>query len=391
MHNPSSSKFQHSRDDTIKSYIIMDESTTSKTPSAKSSSSTDLTVPSSPASSENVRVVVRCRPMSRKESERNCKLIVDVISESNSISVNNPNPTESSDPTTKGDPNSPKTFTFDAVFSTTCTQADVYNEVARPIVENVLQGYNGTIFAYGQTGTGKTYTMEGVHNVPELKGIIPNSFAQIFSHIAKAEGDQRFLVRCSYLEIYNEDVRDLLAKQSTVKLEVKEHRDKGVYVKDLSSFVVRNADDMDRIMGIGNKNRSVASTNMNSVSSRSHAIFTITVECSMDHKVGAGSGGDGGNKEKKKGEGRSFRVGKLNLVDLAGSERLSKTQATGDRLKEATKINLSLSNLGNVISALVEGNSHVPYRSVFQKMAFNDVNFQNKCEKLIKFLYFAFT
>lgn len=349
-------------------------STNSKPASAQSSQ--DLIASSStvaPPPSENVRVVVRCRPLSRKESERNCKLIVDVVSESNSISVTNPNPTESSDPTNNhalapnksgGDGSlvnsSIKTFTFDAVFSPDSTQADVYNEVARPIVENVLQGYNGTIFAYGQTGTGKTFTMEGVYNVPELKGIIPNSFAQIFSHIAKAEGDQRFLVRCSYLEIYNEDVRDLLAKQSSVKLEVKEHRDKGVYVKDLSSFVVRNADDMDRIMGIGNKNRSVASTNMNSVSSRSHAIFTITVECSMDHKVGVGDK----EKDNKKGGGRSFRMGKLNLVDLAGSERLSKTQATGDRLKEATKINLSLSNLGNVISALVEGNSHIPYRWV---------------------------
>jgi kinesin family protein 3/17 len=325
--------------------------------------------------SENVRVVVRCRPLSRKESERNCKQIVEVNSEVNSISVQNPSPTEFSSSSSSSDPNKApltsldpsKAFTFDSVFSTSSTQADVYNEVARPIVENVLQGYNGTIFAYGQTGTGKTYTMEGVHNVPELKGIIPNSFAQIFSHIGKAaEGDQRFLVRCSYLEIYNEDVRDLLSKQASARLEVKEHKDKGVYVKDLSSFVVRNADDMDRIMGIGNKNRSVASTNMNSVSSRSHAIFTITVECSMEHKVKEEEEeGEDNEEEGKKGGGgggRSFRVGKLNLVDLAGSERLSKTQATGERLKEATKINLSLSNLGNVISALVDGNSHIPYR-----------------------------
>jgi kinesin family protein 3/17 len=306
--------------------------------------------PSQGRSSENVRVVVRCRPLSRKEADRDCKQIVEVDTNKNCITISNPNPASAEDPS--------KTFTFDSVFPPESTQADVYNDVARPIVENVLEGYNGTIFAYGQTGTGKTFTMEGVYKVPELKGIIPNSFAQIFSHIAKAEGDQRFLVRCSYLEIYNEDVRDLLSTKSTQKLEVKENKDKGVYVKGLTSYVVRNENDMDTIMNTGNQNRSVASTNMNSVSSRSHAIFTITVECSMEHKYQSSS-----ESSVKKDGGRSIRVGKLNLVDLAGSERLSKTGATGDRLKEATKINLSLSNLGNVISALVEGSSHVPYRN----------------------------
>merc|ERR1739838_201786 len=132
------------------------------------------------------------------------------------------------------------------------------------------------------------------------------------------------------------------------RLEVKERPDVGVFVKDLSAFVVNNADDMDRIMTMGNKNRSVGATNMNAHSSRSHAIFTITIECS----------------EKGPDGQQHFRVGKLHLVDLAGSERQSKTGASGQRLKEATKINLSLSTLGNVISALVDGKStHVPYRN----------------------------
>uniref|UniRef100_A0A8C7DFH6 Kinesin-like protein n=1 Tax=Oncorhynchus kisutch TaxID=8019 RepID=A0A8C7DFH6_ONCKI len=206
----------------------------------------------------------------------------------------------------------------------------------------------GTIFAYGQTGTGKTFTMEGVRAVPELRGIIPNSFAHVFGHIAKAEGDTRFLVRVSYLEIYNEEVRDLLGKDQMQRLEVKERPDVGVYIKDLSGYVVNNADDMDRIMTMGHKNRSVGSTNMNEHSSRSHAIFTITIECSEK-----GVDGD-----------QHVRMGKLHLVDLAGSERQGKTGATGQRLKEATKINLSLSTLGNVISALVDGKStHVPYRN----------------------------
>uniref|UniRef100_A0A8C3ANG1 Kinesin-like protein n=1 Tax=Cyclopterus lumpus TaxID=8103 RepID=A0A8C3ANG1_CYCLU len=242
----------------------------------------------------------------------------------------------------------PKTFTFDTVFGPDSKQLDVYNLTARPIIDSVLEGYNGTIFAYGQTGTGKTFTMEGVRAVPELRGIIPNSFAHVFGHIAKAEGDTRFLVRVSYLEIYNEEVRDLLGKDQLQRLEVKERPDVGVYIKDLSGYVVNNADDMDRIMTMGHKNRSVGSTNMNEHSSRSHAIFTITIECS----------------EKGVDGNQHVRMGKLHLVDLAGSERQGKTGATGQRLKEATKINLSLSTLGNVISALVDGKStHVPYRN----------------------------
>lgn len=158
----------------------------------------------------------------------------------------------------------------------------------------------------------------------------------------------RFLVRVSYLEIYNEEVVDLLGKNHEKHLEVKERPDIGVYVKDLSSVLCHNADDMERIMNLGNRNRSVGATQMNERSSRSHAIFSVTIECSD-------RGPDGAQR---------LRAGKLHLVDLAGSERQSKTGATGIRLKEATKINLSLSTLGNVISALVDGKStHIPYRN----------------------------
>ncbi len=286
---------------------------------------------------DNVKVVVRVRPFS--DGERSYSNIVHVDCINGGVRLVHLNQVRESPD---------KHFAFDAVFGPDSTQMDVYNRVARPIVENVLEGYNGTIFAYGQTGTGKTYTMEGDRTAPELKGIIPNSFAHIFGHIAKAEENHKFLVRVSYLEIYNEDIRDLLGKDQTVKLEVKERPDIGVYVKDLSTFVVNNADDMDKLMTIGNKNRSVGGTAMNAHSSRSHAIFTITVECSE-------KGSDGQ---------QHFRVGKLHLVDLAGSERQSKTQAKGKRLKEATKINQSLSTLGNVISALVDKKtSHVPYRN----------------------------
>uniref|UniRef100_A0AAY5ERC2 Kinesin-like protein n=1 Tax=Electrophorus electricus TaxID=8005 RepID=A0AAY5ERC2_ELEEL len=288
--------------------------------------------------SDNVKVVVRCRPLNQKEKTMGYKQSVTVDEIRGTITVNK-----------QEMPNElPKTFTFDTVFGPDSKQLDVYNLTARPIIDSVLEGYNGTIFAYGQTGTGKTFTMEGVRAVPELRGIIPNSFAHIFGHIAKAEGDTRFLVRVSYLEIYNEEVRDLLGKDQMQRLEVKERPDVGVYIKDLSGYVVNNADDMDRIMTLGHKNRSVGATNMNEHSSRSHAIFTITIECSEK--------GIDGNQH--------VRMGKLHLVDLAGSERQGKTGATGQRLKEATKINLSLSTLGNVISALVDGKStHVPYRN----------------------------
>uniref|UniRef100_A0A671X2K2 Kinesin-like protein n=1 Tax=Sparus aurata TaxID=8175 RepID=A0A671X2K2_SPAAU len=287
---------------------------------------------------DNVKVVVRCRPLNQKEKMMGNRQAVTVDEIRGTITVNKLE--------TPQEP--PKTFTFDTVFGPDSKQLDVYNLTARPIVDSVLEGYNGTIFAYGQTGTGKTFTMEGVRAVPELRGIIPNSFAHIFGHIAKAEGDTRFLVRVSYLEIYNEEVRDLLGKDQMQRLEVKERPDVGVYIKDLSGYVVNNADDMDRIMTLGHKNRSVGATNMNEHSSRSHAIFTITIECS----------------EKGVDGNQHVRMGKLHLVDLAGSERQGKTGATGQRLKEATKINLSLSTLGNVISALVDGKStHVPYRN----------------------------
>ncbi|XP_042145611.1 kinesin-II 85 kDa subunit [Ixodes scapularis] len=161
---------------------------------------------------ENIRVVVRCRPLSEKEKAAGCQNIVTVDSVQGTLLVANP-------PGSHGDA-PPKMFTFDTVFDADSKQMDVYNQAARPIVENVLEGYNGTIFAYGQTGTGKTYTMAGDRSVPELKGIIPNTFAHIFGHIAKAGDDKKFLVRASYLEIYNEEARDLLARDQNARLEV---------------------------------------------------------------------------------------------------------------------------------------------------------------------------
>ncbi|CAM9722802.1 unnamed protein product [Chrysoparadoxa australica] len=289
-----------------------------------------------PKADECVKVVVRIRPLNRKELQDGHKAIAEAQPDRGEIVVRNPRADEREPP---------KSFFFDHVFGNNVAQARVYEVCGAPLVESVLEGYNGTIFAYGQTGAGKTHTMEGYPDPPELRGIIPSSFQHIFDKIGLADNAQ-YLVRASYLEIYNEEIRDLLSKDPKNKLELKENVDSGVYVKDLTSFVVKSSMEIDHVMQAGKKNRSVGSTLMNQTSSRSHSIFTIVVECQVSDE-----------------RGDHIRVGKLNLVDLAGSERQSKTGATGDRLKEATKINLSLSALGNVISALVDGRSqHIPYR-----------------------------
>ncbi|XP_041950615.1 kinesin-like protein KIF3C isoform X1 [Alosa sapidissima] len=286
---------------------------------------------------ETVKVVVRCRPLNQKEEAAAYENVVDMDVKLGQVALRNPRaaPGELL-----------KSFTFDAVYDASSKQGDLYDETVRPLIDSVLQGFNGTIFAYGQTGTGKTYTMQGQWQDPEKRGIIPNTFEHIFTHISRSQ-NQQYLVRASYLEIYQEEIRDLLGKDHSRKLELKENPDSGVYIRDLSSFVTKNVKEIEHVMNVGNQTRSIGFTNMNEHSSRSHAIFLITVECSQ-------MGPDGQNH---------IRVGRLNLVDLAGSERQAKTGVRGERLKEATKINLSLSALGNVISALVDGrSSHVPYR-----------------------------
>ncbi|GAB1609860.1 kinesin-like protein KIF3B [Argonauta hians] len=288
-------------------------------------------------SAEAVKVVVRCRPINDKELADGHERVVDMYPNRGVIEIRNPK-------SVPGDVH--RTFTFDSVYDWNSKQRDLYEETFRPLVQSVLEGFNGTIFAYGQTGTGKTFTMQGDKNDPDMCGVIPNSFEHIFQHISRSE-NQQYLVRASYLEIYREEIRDLLSKDQAGRLELKEKPDTGVYVKDLLSFVTKSSEEIEHVMNVGNQNRAVGATNMNEHSSRSHAIFIITIECSE-------MGVDGENH---------IRVGKLNLVDLAGSERQTKTGSTGDRLKEATKINLSLSALGNVISALVDGkSSHIPYR-----------------------------
>nr|XP_039251487.1 kinesin-like protein KIFC3 [Styela clava] len=232
-------------------------------------------------------------------------------------------------------------FELDKVFQPTSTQPEVYSEV-RSLVTSCIDGYHICIFAYGQTGSGKTYTMEGPTSDP---GINQRALSDLFQDIEERRGEWKFEVSVSLVEIYNETLKDLLnLKPTTEKLEIKMNGDGGLYVPGLTCKKVKNIDDVNALFKLGHTNRKTASTNMNEHSSRSHAVLMVYVE--------------GTNETTAV---RSF--GKLNLIDLAGSERVSKSGASGDRLKEAQNINKSLSALGDVIHALGGRQAHVPFRN----------------------------
>ena len=183
---------------------------------------------------ETVKVAVRCRPISRDERKDERRCIVKVNSNRGEISILN----------AKGDSSeAPKLFTFDCTYGEDSTQEQVYSDTGYPIVESVIQGYNGTIFAYGQTGTGKTFTMEGEENPHENRGIIPRSFEQIF-YAVEQNVNTEFLIRVSFLEIYNEEIHDLLSKDAGTKLDVKEKAESGFYVKDLELKIVKGIEQM---------------------------------------------------------------------------------------------------------------------------------------------------
>uniref|UniRef100_A0A0N5AF36 Kinesin-like protein n=1 Tax=Syphacia muris TaxID=451379 RepID=A0A0N5AF36_9BILA len=236
-----------------------------------------------------------------------------------------------------------KVYVYDKVFKPNSTQEQVYMSSSYHIVQDVLSGYNGTIFAYGQTSSGKTHTMEGVFGEPEKQGIIPRIVQDIFNHIYNMDADLEFLIKVSYFEIYNEKIRDLL-DVTKMNLAIHEDKNRVPYVKGASERFVSSPEEVMQCIEEGKNNRHVAVTNMNEHSSRSHSVFLIQVK-------------QENTRTQKK------LIGKLYLVDLAGSEKVSKTGAEGMVLEEAKNINKSLSALGNVIAALAEGTkSHVPYR-----------------------------
>ncbi|XP_061742267.1 kinesin-like protein KIF13B isoform X1 [Nerophis ophidion] len=315
----------------------------------------DGTMDDNKMNQSNVKVAVRVRPMNRREKDLKAKCVVEMEA---SQTILNPAMTTLS----KGDPrNQPKVFAYDHCFwSMDETQKDkfagqevVFQCLGESLLDNAFMGYNACIFAYGQTGSGKSYTMMGSAEQP---GLIPRLCSSLFSRtVQEAREGESFTVEVSYMEIYNEKVRDLLDPKgrSRQALRVREHQVLGPYVDGLSRLAVANYKDIECLMSEGNKSRTVAATNMNEESSRSHGVFNIT----LTHTLMDLQSGTSGEK-----------VSKLSLVDLAGSERAAKTGAAGERLKEGSNINKSLSTLGLVISALAEQSAgknrgkFVPYR-----------------------------
>ncbi|PFH54337.1 hypothetical protein AMATHDRAFT_53266 [Amanita thiersii Skay4041] len=287
------------------------------------------------ASSTNIKVVCRFRPPNAIELREGGEIVVSFDDNLQSVYMKSAN--LATGPEKDG-------FTFDRVFPMGTKQQEVFDYGVKDIVKDVLDGYNGTVFAYGQTGSGKTFTMMGADiDSEELKGIIPRITEQIFQSIVESDPHLEYLVKVSYMEIYLERIRDLLAPQND-NLQVHEEKSKGVYVKNLSDYYVSTAREVYEIMRTGGAARVVSSTNMNAESSRSHSIFLITIQ-------------------QRNTDTGAQKTGNLYLVDLAGSEKVGKTGASGQTLEEAKKINKSLSALGMVINALTDGKAkHIPYR-----------------------------
>lgn len=306
----------------------------------------------------NIKVVVRVRPFNGRELDRRAKCVVQ-MKDAQTILVPPPEAEERLRKGGKG-VDGQKVFAFDKSYWSFdrgdhhfAGQEDLFKDLGAPLLDNAFQGYNNCIFAYGQTGSGKSYSMMGYG---EETGVIPRICQDMFERITKMQNDPNlnYTVEVSYLEIYNERVRDLLNPSTKGNLKVREHPSTGPYVEDLAKLVVRSFNEIQHLMDEGNKARTVAATSMNETSSRSHAVFTLTV-AQKRHDV----------------ETRmdTEKVAKISLVDLAGSERATSTGATGARLKEGAEINRSLSTLGRVIAALAELStgkkkniSMVPYR-----------------------------
>ncbi|KAK7306409.1 hypothetical protein VNO77_44348 [Canavalia gladiata] len=290
-------------------------------------------------SDSGVKVIVRMRPLCQDKDEGDP--IVQKISD-DSLSINS------------------QTFTFDSVADMAATQLDIFEHVGVPLVENCLAGFNSSVFAYGQTGSGKTYTMWGPANSlseeNEQQGLAPRVFQRLFARIHEeqtkhSDNQLNYQCHCSFLEIYNEQITDLLDPNQR-NLQIREDVKSGVYVENLTEEHVSNMKDVTQLLIKGLLNRRTGATSINSESSRSHTVFICVVE----------------SRSKSAADGMSrFKTSRINLVDLAGSERQKLTGAAGERLKEAGNINRSLSQLGNLINILAEVSQtgkqrHIPYR-----------------------------
>ncbi|OXU30307.1 hypothetical protein TSAR_015423 [Trichomalopsis sarcophagae] len=292
---------------------------------------------------QHIQVFVRVRPANNAEKTSKSPVVVDVPSNKDIVVRERPQ-----DKLTKK-------FTFDKVFGPLSKQIDVYNAVVSPLLEEVLAGYNCTVFAYGQTGTGKTFTMEGACNDPTLHwqadspaGIIPRALSHLFDEL-RTLGAQEYSVRVSFLELYNEELFDLLSPNddaSKIRIYEDASRKGAIIIHGLEEVTVHNKSEVYKILEKGSEKRQTAATLMNAHSSRSHTVFSITVHI----------------KENTVDGEELLKTGKLNLVDLAGSENVGRSGAVDRRAREAGNINQSLLTLGRVITALVERAPHIPYR-----------------------------
>ena len=299
----------------------------------------------------HIKVVCRIRPANTKE--RNGGLRQSVVVKETSVIAN-----------TKPEP---KAFTFDYAAGEDVSQEEIFEKVGVPITKSCVEGYNGTILCYGQTGSGKTHTIFGPDHVSTIdikddeemkqRGLVPRVLDYLWDHLAQGEstsgGTKSFTCRCSFYEIYQERVYDLLDSSSNCNdrgLSVREDSKLGVYVEGCTEEQVNSPSDAKRVLTIGYRNRHVGATNMNRESSRSHAVFQLIIDTTV-----------------VKENVRTLKSSRFNMIDLAGSERQKDTNATGERLKEASQINKSLSALGNVINALAAvshsgGRKHIHYR-----------------------------
>jgi len=324
--------------------------------------------------SGNIKVVVRCRPLNSREIARGAKCLIRMEAGTHTFldppvneNESNADPKSKAKTKTSTTDRETKSFAFDHSYWSACpkdepgyaSQQTLYQDLGVDLLNNSFEGYNSCIFAYGQTGSGKSYSMMGYG---QDRGIIPLTCSALFDRIQEkliTDPAVRYTVEVSFMEIYNERVRDLLNPKNKGNLRVREHPSLGPYVEDLSKLAVQSYSDVETLMDEGNKARTVAATNMNETSSRSHSVFTLLL---TQRRKDASTGMEG------------EKVSRISLVDLAGSERANSTGATGVRLKEGAQINKSLTTLGKVISALATAGSssgpgkkkkadeHVPYR-----------------------------
>ena len=283
----------------------------------------------------NVKVVCRFRPLNQREKSlgaTHCHQLLD----DKTVQIKDKDVKDSKDPLK---------FSFDKVFDTGTSQEEVYAYSAASIIDSIIEGFNGTIFAYGQTASGKTHTMQGEVGevLTQQSGIIPRMVKHVFNSIAKAYQNIQFRIKVSLTQLYMQKLRDLLDMNKS-DLKIRSDKKRGVFIQDITEKYISSPDEVYQLIDIARNCRSIASTNMNQRSSRSHMIFILTV--SQDNTADL-----------------SAKTGKLYLVDLAGSQKIAKTGAEGKTLDQAKKINASLTTLGKVINSLTDGKStHIPYR-----------------------------